>query len=312
MTEELPAPLVPSHVDLRGYEFMPLYGDRLKKSETWISASHEGKVAALNLWWHAYGHECPAGSLPDDDKLLADYAGYGSVIRAWRKIKDQALRGWKKCSDGRLYHAFMAEIVMKAWEIKLADQARTAKGRITILEKRKSLAVTDEEKAHIDGLLQTERQRLSQCLSQTLLPTRSRQDRTGQDITKNLNSGADAPDAADAARAPPLPDCPHDRIIALYHEILPMCPRVIEWHEARRTTLRTRWREKSVPNGTGAGYRTLDDGLAYWKRFFEYCSQSDFLTGRAHSRDSKPFLATLEWLIKPSNFAKVLEGNYHS
>ncbi|ALN84931.1 hypothetical protein LC55x_1641 [Lysobacter capsici] len=28
------------------------------------------------------------------------------------------------------------------------------------------------------------------------------------------------------------------------------------------------------------------------------------------SPDREPFLATLEWLVRPKNFAKVIEGNY--
>lgn len=117
-------------------------------------------------------------------------------------------------------------------------------------------------------------------------------------------SAGEAPDGA-------VPDCPHDRIIELYHEILPTCPRVIEWHETRRATMRARWREKAQPNGSSQGYRTADEGLAYWRRFFEWCADSEFLTGKSEpSRGKKPFVADLEWLIKPTNFAKVIEGKY--
>ena len=109
-----------------------------------------------------------------------------------------------------------------------------------------------------------------------------------------------------------LPACPHEQIISAYHEALPMCPRVIEWTDARAKVMRTRWREKSKPNGKHKGYTTLDEGLAYWKRFFAWVAQSEFLTGRGPSRKDKgPFMANLEWLITAGNFAKVIEGNYH-
>jgi hypothetical protein len=116
--EQLPAPLVPSHVDLRGYEYMPLYGERLFKSETWIAASAEAKVAALRLWWHAYAHEVPAASLPDNDKLLAEYAGYGVAVRTWLKIKPQVMPGFVLCDDGRLYHDRLSEWAIEAWEMR--------------------------------------------------------------------------------------------------------------------------------------------------------------------------------------------------
>ncbi|MBK1837996.1 DUF1376 domain-containing protein [Azospirillum sp. YIM B02556] len=122
--DQLPDPLVPAEVDLRGYGWMPLYGDRLKNSETWILASAEGKVAALHLWWQAFAHEVPAGSLPSDDRLLARAADYGTAITAWRAIKEEALRGWVLCSDGRYYHPFLCELALQAWETRRADVAK--------------------------------------------------------------------------------------------------------------------------------------------------------------------------------------------
>lgn len=119
MTEQLPAPPVPVDADLRGMDFMPLKGERLFNSVTWLEANHEGRCAALRTWWHAFSKEVPAGSLPDNDRLLASYAGYGESVKAWARIKPQAMRGWYKCSDGRLYHKVVAEIVVEAWDKRL-------------------------------------------------------------------------------------------------------------------------------------------------------------------------------------------------
>ncbi len=123
-TERLPDPLVPPEVDLRGYEWMPLYGDRLFNSETWTLAGPEAKVAALHLWWSGFGHEVPAGSLPSDDRLLAKAAGYGMAVAAWKAVKAEALRGWVLCSDGRLYHPVVAKLALQAWETRRADIAK--------------------------------------------------------------------------------------------------------------------------------------------------------------------------------------------
>jgi uncharacterized protein YdaU (DUF1376 family) len=64
-----------------------------------------------------------------------------------------------------------------------------------------------------------------------------------------------------------VPDCPHEKLIALYHELLPTCTQVVEWNEQRKAIARARWREKGAAK---PGYRTVEDGLAYWRRFFEY------------------------------------------
>jgi hypothetical protein len=128
---DFPPPMVPAEIDLRGYEYMPFYGDRLFKSHTWIKASAEARCAMLRLWWHAFAHEGPpagpSGSLPDDDLLLAEYAG--SNVKAWPSLRVVVLSKWAKCSDGRLYHPVVAAIVMQSWEVKLSQQNRTAHAR---------------------------------------------------------------------------------------------------------------------------------------------------------------------------------------
>lgn len=127
--EDKPAPMVASDIDLRGYDFMPLYGDRLFHSETWIESKPEARCAALRLWYHAFTKEVPPASLPDRDSLLANYAGYGDQIASWKRVRPQALRGWILCSDGRLYHEVLATIALEAWERR--TESRIAQDRLT-------------------------------------------------------------------------------------------------------------------------------------------------------------------------------------
>ena len=95
--------------------------------------------------------------------------------------------------------------------------------------------------------------------------------------------------------------CPHQEIITLYHELLPVLPAVKVWNNGRAGLLRQRWREDSKR-------RDLD----WWKRYFRYVAESDFLTGKTTPQVGKPpFVADLEWLLKPGNLAKVIEGKYH-
>jgi hypothetical protein len=53
------------------------------------------------------------------------------------------------------------------------------------------------------------------------------------------------------------------------------------------------------------------DVLGWWADFFQHIGKSKFLTGKVNSRDGRAFLADLEWIIKPTNFAKIIEGKYH-
>lgn len=106
--------------------------------------------------------------------------------------------------------------------------------------------------------------------------------------------------ADDLPAKPTKPDCPHQQIIALYHELLPASPEIRDWTPARSVHLRTRWNEKPERQN-----------LDWWRRFFGYIAQSEFLTGRAHARERKPFCAPLDWICKAENFAKIIEGRYH-
>jgi hypothetical protein len=92
-------------------------------------------------------------------------------------------------------------------------------------------------------------------------------------------------------------DCPHKEIIALYHEVLPMCPRIRDWTPARAVQLRARWNEDK-----------RRQSLDYWRKLFEYIATCDFLVGKT----DKPFFADLEWITKSKNFAKIREGRYES
>jgi len=123
----LPDPMTPADCDLRDFQFMPLDIARLFGSEFHARASDGEWRAGLTLWLKSY-HQVPAASLPDDDVALARLAEYGRDLKSWRVVKEGALHGWAKCSDGRLYHPVVAEKVLAAWLQKLHARLRGGKG----------------------------------------------------------------------------------------------------------------------------------------------------------------------------------------
>ena len=148
MTEQLPDPLVPAEVDLRDFGFMPLDVQRLVTSETWIDAIDDPRIghAAMSLWCEAW-HQSPAGSLPDNDKVLYRLSMCPN-LKEWQRVRDRVMSGWVKCSDGRLYHATVAEKARDSWEKKLAQRARTAAA--TEARERKRREKEDAERASRD------------------------------------------------------------------------------------------------------------------------------------------------------------------
>lgn len=106
-------------------------------------------------------------------------------------------------------------------------------------------------------------------------------------------------DGVNPKNSNPPPACPHQDIVDLYHEILPELPRVKVWDEQRQGFLRSRWRED-------AKRQNLD----WWRRFFTAVRTSPWLMGQVPGREGRVFVCTLEWLIRPTNFRKVIEGHY--
>ena len=127
-----PDPLTPPDCDLRDYPWMPVDCNRLLTSETWMLGTAEQKVAAFTLWAKSW-HQVPAGSLPSHDKMLEVMSEAGP---AWKRVREHALRGWVKCSDGRLYHPVVAEKANESWRLKLAQRARTEAARQAKAQKR--------------------------------------------------------------------------------------------------------------------------------------------------------------------------------
>ncbi len=122
-------PLTPADCDLRDFAFMPLDVVRLRDSDLAVTAEADEFRCAVLLWCASW-HQVPAASLPDDDKILSQYAGYGRVVKEWQKVREGALRGWVKCADGRLYHPVVAEKANDAWMAKLRQRLNTECSRI--------------------------------------------------------------------------------------------------------------------------------------------------------------------------------------
>lgn len=120
------APLTPPDCDLRGLSYMPLDVQRLRDSDLALISTGDEFKAAVLLWSISWS-QVPAASLPDDDRLLAALVRLDN--RAWKKVREVALRGWIKCSDGRLYHPVVAEKACDAWKDRTTYRAKREKDR---------------------------------------------------------------------------------------------------------------------------------------------------------------------------------------
>ena len=142
----------------------------------------------------------------------------------------------------------------------------------------------------------------------TDVPTDVQPTNNQEPITNNqVNTNLCPPDGEPVDK---LPDCQHQAVIDLYHQQLPTLRRVEVWNATRQAYLRQRWREvaaelsKNKPTSASA---VLD----WFNDFFGHIQKSRFLVGKINGKDGRAFAADLEWIIKPSNFAKIVEGKYH-
>lgn len=120
MTDKLSAPLTPHDCDLTDFQYMELDVRRLRDSKFASTPKGDAFRAGIMLWCAAW-HQIPAASLPDDDIELANLAGYGRMpisVKEWKKVRAEALYGFVKCSDGRLYHPVIAEKAVAAFASK--------------------------------------------------------------------------------------------------------------------------------------------------------------------------------------------------
>lgn len=105
------------------------------------------------------------------------------------------------------------------------------------------------------------------------------------------------------------PLCPQQKIVALWIKTLPGLQPPRSWGPERQKHLAARWRELVADEE----FTDEASGLKWFEWFFEFIGKSPFLTGKVPGRDGKhPFTASLDWVVLPTNFAKIVDRRYHS
>lgn len=236
---DYPAPLTPPYCDLRGNEWMPYYGNRLLNSDFDAKVSDAEFRAAHNLWWSAW-NQVPAASLPDDDAVLCKLAGLGRDMKSWRKVRNGALHGFVKCSDGRLYHKFLSEVAIDSYakRLKAAEKREGDRARLAAWRAMKAAAMKREQGKSVDG-----DETASETRFETPDETQPETSKTGQDGTGQDNnsepkgSGAGAPSPGEGKDDPDagIPTS------ALKSPVIPSLPvpkepdyRTLAWREGKR------------------------------------------------------------------------------
>lgn len=139
---DLPQPLATPECDCTDLDGFMLNVERLMASELVALSTHEVIAAALLIWCRAWKQR-PAASLPDDDRVIAAFAKL--PLPRFKKHKEDILRGFVKCADGRLYHKVLAVEAMRAYERKLSFQKKREADAKRLREWRQSRDETHGE-----------------------------------------------------------------------------------------------------------------------------------------------------------------------
>ena len=276
---------------------------------------------ASGIDWFRWHH----GSITDPKfQLVAKKSGarFGDVIAMWAFVLEMASADSDRGNIGTVDFETL-DYMLGAEEgtsVRILD-AMTQRGlivgnRVASWEKRQPKRERENDNSTERSKAFRERQRHETPCNTSATQETPREEESREEESKPLSNAkaldvlSDAEEPAHvAADTKKFPMCPHQKVIDLYHESLPYCPQVREWNTTRQKYLQSRWREKAV----SLGWQKDDEGLEWFRRFFAFVGESKFLTGKSDGRSGKPpFLADLEWLMRPSNFAKVVEGKYHA
>lgn len=172
--------------------------------------------------------------------------------------------------------------------------------------------------AELLGIFAPEDSNPSETVKEPFLNQEQKQEQEQKKEISNLSVARPRPPDEDPEQPsatkpekPGLPECPHQEILALWADVLPALPQHLPslWKGARADHLRARWREKAAEKR----WETQQQGLDYFRTVFVLIADSAFLSGRTATNDParRPFQATLEWVVIPGNWAKVLEQRYN-
>jgi hypothetical protein len=201
----------------KGWRFELDHERLVDRSATWSLAPAEARPWLLMLWMTAWRQK-PAGSFEADEKVIAARIGMPSEL--WSRHREVLLRNWWVATDGRMYHDFIAELVleMMAKRRSVADRqaARRARARDGAPDPDDSDAITGESRVTNAGL-HGECGGSSTPTTDHLLPTTEGKEVPGspeiQTPLPPLQGGSPSigPPTASAAASPPEAPTPKPR-----------------------------------------------------------------------------------------------------
>lgn len=215
-----------------------------------------------------------------------------------RVIDGDRLQGWDKRQVAREDGA--AERA-KAWREKQKAEANAGERNRTQDERNRS-ADTDTD---------TEESKDKEIDKANLLgidPSDAKPDEQGGEDGKTAEVMPEAVVLNGRRKRTDIP-CPAQKIADLWDEILvPDAEAPSLWTKKRGIVVAARWKVMAESEG----WKTPEEGLAWFRDLFTSCRRSRFLMGKVPARrpGQRPFKLKFDWFFGTDNFVKVVEGEY--
>lgn len=118
------------------------------------------------------------------------------------------------------------------------------------------------------------------------------------------------PPTAGLETLPTLPPCPVDRVVEVYHELLPDLPRCRLMDDKRRRAIAKTWRWVLTSKKAGNTPRATDaqGALDWFRAYFGQARENDFLMGRGKRADGhEGWRCDLDFLLTDKGMKHVIE-----
>lgn len=157
---ELPDPPYDDSVLAGSYGF-DIQVDRAQNSDSWAVCPPDVRPWMVMSWVISWAQK-PAGSLPNDDEIIA--SRLGCTIGYFGGNRKYIMRGWSLHSDNRLYHPVVTEKVLRLVHNRDGNTKRQVKHRKKVSEEKHTASgdVTRESRV-TNGLVTSE-----SCVSNAL------------------------------------------------------------------------------------------------------------------------------------------------
>jgi hypothetical protein len=253
------------------------------------------------MMWARAWQSSPCGTWPDNDLLIA--ARIGMEDRQFKAHRDVLMRGWYRSSDGRLYHPTIVELVLKMCKARAKDSARMAAWRSQqkqeLSEEVTGVSRTSHGESHVSHASTTPSPSPSHLSVEASLPPRQ------PTLSADLEMEEMEPDE------PLIPKCPHAKIIALYHEVLPELPRCRLTTKARPRKTLDFWKfvfTNKRSDGTVRA-KTSQEALDWIRQYFERARLSPFIMGTAErGKGHEGWEAGYDYVISEKGRIRIIEN----